>query len=435
VEASPHEPGRAYLAVYKYRQADFTPYIFRTDDYGESWTRLADGTSGIPPDHFVRVVREDPERPGLLYAGTEFGMYVSFNDGRTWQSLQQNLPTTPITDLKVHRSDLVVATQGRSFWVLDDLSPLRQLTDSVAAAEAHLFAPRDPHQFNVRAFDGAHAPTPPPDGAVFHYTLAETPDTTVTLEILDADDEVVRTYTADPTAEAEADADGPTLPVEAGLNRFVWPMTYPGPEVVDDAVMSLSDTGDMPAPPGTYRVRLTIGDWRAEQSFAIRPDPRVEDVTPEDLQARFELARKTRDRLTEVHDAIRTIRAVRTQVTALADRVAERAADTDTIQARAERLTQELTDLETTFMQTKNESWQDPINFPPQLDNQWAYLYTHINGAYARPTEGTYERFDDLVEQTEPLLARLRALLDEDVPALNAALRAADVPPVQASAE
>jgi hypothetical protein len=212
-------------------------------------------------------------------------------------------------------------------------------------------------------------------------------------------------------------------------------MTYPGPEIVDDAVMSLSDTGDMPAPPGTYRVRLTIGDWRAEQSFAIRPDPRVEDVTPEDLQARFELARKTRDRLTEVHDAIRTIRAVRTQVTALADRVAERAADTDTIQARAERLTQELTDLETTFMQTKNESWQDPINFPPQLDNQWAYLYTHINGAYARPTEGTYERFDDLVEQTEPLLARLRALLDEDVPALNAALRAADVPPVQASAE
>jgi len=425
VEASPHEPGRAYLAVYKYRQADFRPYIFRTDDYGETWTRIADGTTGIPEDHFVRVVREDPERPGLLYAGTEFGTYVSFGDGAHWQSLQQNLPTTPITDLKVHRSDLVVATQGRSFWVMDDLTPLRRLTDSVAAAEAHLFAPRDPHQFNVRAFRGDRAPTPPPDGAVIHYAFETPPDTTVTLEILDDQDEVVRRYTAEPGAD---DAE---LPVDAGLNRFVWDLTYPGPDVVDDAVMSLSSTGGFPAPPGTYHVRLEAGDWSARRSFDVQKDPRVDDVSQEDLQARFELARQARNRLTEVHDAIRTLRSVRSQAAAAAERAARTDAAADTIQARARRLQQKLTDLETTLMQTKNESPQDPINFPPQLDNQWAYLYTHVIGAYARPTEGSYERFDDLVDQTEPLLARLDTLLSQDLADLNAALRAADVPAVQ----
>ena len=429
IEASPHEPGRAYLAVYKYRQADFRPYIFRTDDYGASWTRIADGTRGLPADHFVRVVREDPERPGLLYAGTEFGMYVSFDDGAHWQSLQLNLPTTPITDLKVHRSDLVVATQGRSFWVLDDLTPLRQLTGAVAAAEAHLFAPRDPRQFNVRAFRGDRAPTPPPEGAVLHYALAETPDTTVALEIRDDEGALVRRYTTTPTTEAEGD-----LPVDAGLNRFVWDLTYPGPDVVDDAVMSLSTTGDFPAPPGRYRARLEVGDWSAEQSFEVRMDPRVDDVTEEDLRARFTLARKTRDRLTEVHDAIRTLRAVRTQAADAVDRAADAGvapAAADTIRARAERIRRASTDLETTLMQTKNESPQDPINFPPQLDNQWAYLYTHIIGAYARPTEGTYERFDDLAARTEPLLARVEALLKEDVAALNAALRSADVLAVQ----
>jgi len=424
VEASPHEPGRAYLAVYKYRQDDFTPYIFRTDDYGQSWTRLADGTTGISEDHFVRVVREDPERPGLLYAGTEFGMYVSFDDGAHWQPLQQNLPTTPITDLKVHRSDLVVATQGRSFWVMDDLTPLRRLTDSVAAAEAHLFAPRDPHQFNVRAFRGDRAPTPPPDGAVIHYAFEAVPDTTVTLEILDDQDEVVRRYTADPGAD---DAE---LPVDAGLNRFVWDLTYPGPDVVDDAVMSLSSTGDFPAPPGTYHVRLEAGDWSARRSFDVQKDPRVDDVSQEDLQARFELARQARDRLTEVHDAIRTLRSVRTQVADAAERAARTDAAEDAIRARADRLRRNLTDLETTLMQTKNESPQDPINFPPQLDNQWAYLYTHVIGAYARPTDGSYERFDDLVDQTEPLLSRLETLLSEDLSELNSALRSADVPAV-----
>lgn len=432
IESSPHEAGRAFMAVYKYREDDFSPYIFRTEDYGRSWTRLTDGTNGIPEDHFVRVVREDPNRRGLLYAGTEFGMYVSFDDGAHWQPLQLNLPTTPITDLKVHRKDLVVATQGRSFWILDDLTPLHQLTNEVAAADAHLFTPRTTRQMESGGFRGERPPTPAPDGALLHYYFDEEPTEEVTLDILDAEGDVVRTYSADPTAE---DNDESSLPVEAGMNRFVWRLEYPGPTVVDDAVMSLSDTGGLPAPPGRYRVRLTVGDWSAEETFDVQKDPRENNVSTADLQAQFDLGRQVRDRLTEVHDTIRTIRSIRSQLADVVDRVEQ--SDTappvvDSIRTTADRIQAELTDIEEALIQTKNESPQDPINFPPQLDNQWAYLYTHVKSLYARPTEGTYERFDDLEAKTESQFVRLQSVFD-DLTALNARLEKEAIPHVSSS--
>jgi len=434
IESSPHQPGRAFAVVYKYREDDFSPYVFRTNDYGSSWTRLTDGTNGIPEDHFVRVVREDPNRRGLLYAGTEFGMYVSFDDGNHWQPLQLNLPTTPITDIKVHRKDLVVATQGRSFWILDDVSPLHQITDEVAAADAHLYAPRTTRQFEGGGFRGADAPEPAPDGALIHYYFDEEPSQEVVLDILDADGQVVRSYSADPTA---GDDQGPTsIPVEAGMNRFIWPLDYPGPSVTDDAVMSLSDTGGLPAPPGQYRIRLRVGEWSAERQFTVEKDPRETDVSVADLQAQFDLGRQVRDRLTEVHDTIRTLRSVRAQL----ERAVERVENTgsaepvvDSIRTRASQLQTRLTDVEEALIQTKNESPQDPINFPPQLDNQWAYLYTHVKSLYARPTEGTYERFNHLEAEAEAQFERVESVLD-DVSRLNTRLKQEDIPHVSVPA-
>ena len=431
IEVSPHAPGEAYLAVYRYRDADFAPYVFHTEDYGESWERLTDGENGIPADHFVRVVREDPEREGLLYAGTEFGMYLSFDDGERWQPLQLDLPVTPITDLAVHRGDLVLATQGRSFWVLDDLSPLRQLTDEVAGAAVHLFRPQVAYRVDAGGFSGPRAPDPRPDGARIHYHLAETPDGPIALEVLDAEGRVVRAFTSD---SAEAEERGlEVLPDRAGMHRFVWDLTYPGPEVVEDAVMSLADTEGFPAPPGTYRVRLTVEGQSQTRTLEVRKDPRLEDVTAEDMVAQFELTRRVRGALTRVHGAIRRLRSTREQAEALPERLEEAdrdAALVDEVRERVGALADSLTAVEEELMQTKNESRQDPLNFPPRLDNQIAYLYTHLQEADGPPTEGSRERFRDLQDEVAPILDRLATILERDLGALNGRLEAAGVPHV-----
>ncbi len=179
-----HDPGRAFIAVYRYRENDFRPYIFRTNDYGSSWDLLTDGKNGIPATSFTRVVREDPDRKGLLYAGTEFGMYLSFDDGAHWQRFQLNLPVTPVTDLRLHRKDLVVSTQGRAFWVLDDVSPLHQMSDDVRKAAAHLFAPRTAYRGGIV------------EGASLSYYFAELPEKDVKLEVLDVAGNVVRVFKA-----------------------------------------------------------------------------------------------------------------------------------------------------------------------------------------------------------------------------------------------
>ena len=198
IEPSPHRAGSAYIAVYRYLLGDFHPYLYRTDDYGKTWTLLTDGTNGIPADDPTRVVREDPNREGLLYAGTEFGLFVSFDNGAHWQSLQLNLPVTPVTDIEVHRQDLVVSTQGRSFWILDDVTPLEQLDAKVASSSAHLFAPRPAYRFHYSPFgtNEPAAPQYPPPGAMIDYYLASAPTGTVTLTILDAKGKVVRSFSA-----------------------------------------------------------------------------------------------------------------------------------------------------------------------------------------------------------------------------------------------
>jgi photosystem II stability/assembly factor-like uncharacterized protein len=416
IEPSPHQPGKATVAVYKYRDNDFRPYIFQTDDYGQSWEKL---TQGIPEDHFVRVVREDPDREGLLYAGTEFGMYISFDDGKQWQPFQLNLPVTPITDLKVHHQDLVVATQGRSFWILDDLTPLHQVSDETASQEMVLFKPDQAYRTQVDGYRGEKTPENRPKGALIHYYLAQDTDS-LSLEIVDAEGEVVRGF--------NSLQDAAELPATAGAHRFVWDLTYPGPRLIDGAVMSLSYTGGPKAPTGNYTIRLSNDHQTLEQPLQIVKDPRWQ-YTDEALQAQFALAKAVRDSLTAVHDLIKNLRDLREQAQAITRRSKDTKYGTQ-LQQPCNQLVEKLNALEEELIQTRNESSQDPINYPVKLDNQFSYLYTVVHGQDARPTAGTYLRFEDLKIQLAEKRREYQQILDTELSQFEKVMEQQGVPRV-----
>lgn len=275
IEPSPHRAGSAYYAVHRFLLGDYRPYIYRTDDYGQSWTLLTDGTNGIPEDWPTRVVREDPDREGLLYAGTEFGIFISFDNGAHWQSFQQNLPNVPVADLKLHNQDLIVATQGRAFWILDNVSSLHQITPQVVASEVYLYEPRD--GYRTRAGAGLLGPN-------IEYYLASEPGGPVTIEILDASGEMVNTYGSGDSAAISEDRRGgrgrraaapPSVTASAGHNRFVW---------------DVQDSSGLGAPPGEYEARLKVGDTTLTHPFTVLIDPRIaaEGVTVADLREQFE---------------------------------------------------------------------------------------------------------------------------------------------------
>ncbi len=319
IDPSPHRAGKAYVAIYRYLLGDWQPYIYRTSDYGRSWTRLTSGKNGIPADYPTRVVREDPDREGLLYAGTEFGLFVSFNDGARWQPFQQNLPVTPITDIKVHRQDLVLSTMGRSFWILDNVTPLHELTPAVAAAPYHLFRPRTAHRMQYGSSSRAPSdPEYPPPGVTIDYMLSRSVEGAMRLEILDRDGSVIRTFVpgeAQPADTAGQGMRGPfgarrppaRLERSAGMHRFVWDMRYPGPV---DPRTGDADRGGPVAAPGQYQTRLVIGDWSATRNFEIAIDPRVaaDGVSDQDLLQQLRVALQVRDLMS---DAAATLARVR----------------------------------------------------------------------------------------------------------------------------
>ncbi|WKN42729.1 glycosyl hydrolase [Tunicatimonas pelagia] len=417
IDPSPHQAGKAYASVYKYRDNNFKPYVYLTEDYGKSWKLLTDGENGIPNDHFVRVVREDPDRAGLLYAGTEFGMYVSFNDGTNWQPLQLNLPVTPITDLKVHQQDLVVATQGRSFWILDDLTPLHQLSSETAQADAHLFKPSRAYRTQIRGYRGENVPESKPKGTVIYYSLDADADS-LTLSVLDSQGQDVCSF----SSVEENDE----LSAKAGLQKFVWDLKYPEPDLIDGAVMSLSYTGGPMAVPGTYQVKLIADGKEATQPLELKADPRWASTT-EDLQAQFDLAVAVRDTLTAVHDLIRTIRSARTQINEIAQR-SKMAEYQIKLGNESAELSEKLTALEEELIQTRSESSQDPINYPVKLDNQYSYLYTVVHSQDAYPTKGCYERFDDLNGKLAQYRQQFNELLQTDIQAFEETVENAGIP-------
>jgi photosystem II stability/assembly factor-like uncharacterized protein len=452
IDVPPGGKGRAYVAATAYRMDDDRPFVYRTSDYGKSWAKI---TNGIPGNVFVRVVREDPERRGLLFAGTERGLYVSFDDGESWQPFQRNLPAVPITDLEVKRGDLLVATQGRAFWILDDLTPLRTWTPSTADEAARLFPPRPTERvrmWTAGAEDDARtAPVAgqnAPGGVVIWYWLkggmkpmAEGKET-LAIEIRQGD-RLLRRYTNRKHEEAEEkegekdDVEDKPLKPEAGLNRLVWDMRL----MPLDLVSSKKTFGDYPPEsprvlPGAYTARLVLypGSQDAknpeklfDQPFEVKPDPR--HIAPDaDLAAQSALLLSLRGDLERALDLLRKVRETRSEVKEVASR-AERLGKTE-VAAPAKMLMEKLTALEEKITNPKIKASQDSLNFTPKLDFQIAALASYVDSADAKPPEASYARRAELVAQLDADEKEFDGVVAGGLAAFNRVVERAQIPPV-----
>ncbi|HEY1435401.1 MAG TPA: glycosyl hydrolase [Thermoanaerobaculia bacterium] len=441
IEASPRDKGTAYVAATMYKWDDFRPYLYKTADYGKTWTKIV---NGIPDGAFTRVVREDPVRRGLLYAGTETGLYVSFDDGASWQAFQRNLPATPIADLAVKDGDLVVATQGRAFWILDDLTPLRQWSDTIAASGAFLFPPRATVRLDVDPPD-EEDDTPSegrnvPAGVVVDYWLKDAPKDgeKITLEFLDGGT-VLRSYTNekppkadDLRAEAEQaeqrkDQDKPLAP-KAGVNRFVWDMRVMKPALAPKAVFNEGTKNPPKVAPGTYTVRLTVDGNASSQPIEVKPHP-AGFATAADLKAQYELLKAIRDRLAETHDMVAQIRDARTQAEQIGARAA-RLGKGDALAKQAAGIATRLTAVENELTNPLIVADEDDLNYEPRLDHDWVYLAGVVASADAKPLASSVEYYKLLAGRLDAVRAEYRTILDGDVKAFNAAVVKADLPAV-----
>ncbi|GAB5406135.1 MAG: hypothetical protein Aurels2KO_43660 [Aureliella sp.] len=443
IEAHPTNPGGLYVAATCYKSDDFKPYLFKTDDYGKSWDSI---TKGIDSKHFTRVVRADPGRPGLLYAGTEAGMYVSFNDGSLWHPFQLNLPIVPITDLAIKDDDLIVATQGRSFWILDDLSILHQLNDDAVESDLYVFKPATTIKMRGRGGRGAANASGRdlPSGATVHFNIGEPlkKGQTASLEFSDSDGNLVRRFATKPDRKASE------LPLEIkeGLNRFNWDMQYPPAESFDGLVMWSGSVRGPRAIPGEYTATLTVGDASQTVSVEILADPRS-SATAEDHRLQFEFLIEVRDKLSETHLAINQIRDLRSQIEAYASRLTEQTADSDAddaakkdaedapngaseIRDLAKEVVGELTAIEETLYQTKNRSSQDPLNFPIRLNDKLSGVGSVAATGSFRPTAQALAVRAELVEKIDAELAKLAELVESKIPELNRLIRENEIPAI-----
>jgi photosystem II stability/assembly factor-like uncharacterized protein len=466
IEVSPHDAGTAYVAVEKHKADDFAPYIFKTTDFGKSWTALIEG---IPSNDYVHAVRIDPRHPSLLFAGTEQGVYVSFNDGAQWQPLQLNLPAAPVNDLVVKNDDLVVATHGRSFWILDDITPLEQYSDSIPKEEAHLFTPADA---NHTVFHGSFFAASgsvgknPPAGAIIDYWLktslkkdenkaagndaakansesaasGEKPGDKkeeppkITLEILDSSGKVIRKYPKKEEAEEEGaeegrhDEGGSNLPADAGFNRFVWDLHYEGATKVAHAALWGGDTDGPEALPGTYQVRLTVLGKSYTTPLEIKPDPRLH-ITQEDLTKQFDLLMKIRDKVTETDDAIIQIRDLRDQMKAIDTRL-KNDPRAKAIADAGKALDTKMTVVEEALIQPKAKSDEDVLNFPVRLNNDLVALGGVVGSADSAPTAQSYEVFDTVSKAVDVQLGKWKEIVSTDVAAYNNLAKQQEIPAV-----
>lgn len=426
IEAHPTEKGGLYVAATRYKLDDFKPYLYKTTDYGKTWTRIV---NGIKDDHFTRVIRADSKRAGLLYAGTESGMYVSFDDGASWQSFQLNLPIVPITDLALKNDDLVVATQGRSFWVLDDLTPLYQHSNDIADKGIHLLKPRPALRLpGGGGFSGDDGPPQarlagqnPPSGAVIYYYLKDKPDEkkAVTVEILDQSGALIRKYST--TAEKPAEK----IQAKPGMNRFVWNLRYADAEGFTGMIIWGSLTGPK-APPGKYQVRIKTGDLEQTTAFEVKPDPRS-SASQEDYLAQFQYLLEVRDKLTETHTGIKQLRDIREQISGINKRIKDKP-DVSNILELGKVIEKRLTAIEETLYQTKAKSSQDVLNFPIRLNNKLAALAGNAGFGDNRPTDSTIEYKKEIVRQIDAELSSLKQVITDDVKRYNELLEQKKIP-------
>ena len=425
IEASPHAPGTAYLAGNRYQRSDRAPYVYKTSDFGRTWTKIV---TGLPGDDFARAIREDTQRKGLLFLGTETGTYVSFDDGARWQSLRLDMPVTPVHGIEVKDNDLVIGTHGRSFYILDNISVLRQATASMTNEALVLFDPADA----VRSVSR---------GVFVDYYLREQAGS-VTIDILDAAGTVIRTFesaakppAAERPAEMEEEEEGPRRGGPAprvtgakGMNRFTWDMRYPNAVDFPGMIMWAASTRGPAAPPGRYQVRVTAGGASKTQDFEIRRNAAVPGVTDADLQAQFDLAMQISERVSEANRAVIRIREIKEQIT---DRIGK--ATDASIKTSGQALIEKLTAVEGEIYQHRLRSGQDPLNYPIRLNNKLAALQGTVESGDYPPTDQARAVFKELSGRLDQQLSRLDALVKSEVAAFSRTLEAAGLAPIKSS--
>jgi hypothetical protein len=446
IAESPHTAGTVYMTVARHKNGDYAPYVYKTTDLGTTWTRI---DNEIPANEFCRVIREDPTRPGLLYVGTELGVHVSFDGGANWQPLQRNLPVTPVYDLVVKDTDLVVATHGRSFWILDDLTPLHQMHDELLMSERFLLKPRDevrtpPHisaawggtpggknyhvtsgqnaTFYVEELDTGHVRKRVIDagddlerGVRIMYYLDQAAVGDASLTITDSDGAEVQTFSS-VIPEEKKDRRGYYITADAGMNAFLWPMTYPDGEKMIDTEFHKPPAGPL-AKPGTYTATLTVGEWSMSQSFTLLKDPRVQ-TSDADLAEQFDLLITIRDKLSDIVTGVNRIRTLRRQL----DEWSGRLKDDDAAAAARASITtikDQLEAIEDELVQTEFTADGDTLNYRQKLFELLSGLPAVVSSADARPTAQSYAVYDKLAGKADTQLAALQALIDGEVARLN----------------
>ena len=419
IDASAHRPGKALLAVSRYRMQDVTPYIWKTEDFGRTWSSAV---TGIRHGDHVRAVLEDPTREGLLFAGTENGVYFSIDDGAEWQSLQLDLPVSPVYALAIADRDLVAATHGRSFYVLDDITPLRQLTPDIVASPAHLFRPSSAIRSKARTTEG-YRRVAAFGGANIDYFLRDTV-LDLEVEVLDEGGALVKAWTANGDGAQPGE---PAASRGPGLHRIHWDLRYPGHTTFPGLMLRFSRGAGPMAPPGTYQARLSVdGREVAVERFTVVMDPRLTDVSQADFEEQFSLAVAARDKASEAHEAVIRIRDIRRQVEARLEQTSSAA-----IRGAAEALTSKISQVERELYEVRLEAPEDQLNFGLKLNNDLAVLLVEIETGDGRPTASQYAVFSELSGRLQVHLDALEGALAQDLPELNRLLEIESLEPVR----
>jgi photosystem II stability/assembly factor-like uncharacterized protein len=432
VEASHYDPGTAYIAVDRHKLDDSRAYIYRTRDYGKTWILAA---NGIPEGSYVRSVREDPSRKGLLFAGTETGVYFSLDDGAHWQPLQLNLPTVPVHDLEIHGDDLLAATHGRAFWVLDDITPLRQI-DPAATAEMILYKPQTALRLHLPDSVERRGPVGenPPPGAIIDYFFKTAPKDEVKLEVFDGAGKLVRSLSSKEKKESEQPPEWPdqvkeitTIPAAAGMNRYAWNLRWEPPVKIPGAFYTgIGPQGPL-VQPGHYTVKLTVGSQTQSQPLEVVLDPRLKSFNGDDLQKQFDLAMQVRDANTDLHSAVNQIRELRSELKGLRQRL-ESDPGLKALVAQADALDKKITPVEEELIQVNMKGSEANLAFPNRLNEELDSFSSSVTAGDGAPTRQQYEVFKMLRGRLDAQLAAWKQIKSNDVPAFNELIRNSNVP-------
>lgn len=415
VEFDPHVKGGIYLAGTRYKLGDYKPYLFVSKDYGKTWAKITDG---IDAGHFTRVLRADPKREGLLYAGTEWGMYISFDDGASWKPFQLNLPTVPITDLTIKNDNLIAATQGRSFWLIDDLTPLHQLNEAITKSDFHLYKPMPSYRMpgGQGGFRGQSKTEGKnhPGGVMIHYFVRDTAKVVASLEIMEANGTLIKKYATKPDKKAKEEQLAKPKP---GMNRFVWNMRYQNAEGFDGLILWGGGLAGPKAVPGIYKAKLTVNGKSTETEFEILKDPRTSG-TVGDIKEQFDFLISVRDKLTETNLAVKKIRTAREQINRVTEPMKGKE-DMKDVTELAKNMLDDMKKIEEALYQTKNRSGQDPLNFPVRLNNKMAALSGEAEGSDYKPTTQVKAVYTEIAGKIDEQLRALDNIFKTQVPKFN----------------